>query len=436
MKHLSLFCSLVALSLAACATEEPEEYGIAESELDLFRGEMPFPNHHGIASSYSNLGPIDESNPFFVAMGTNGRSCVPCHDPRAGWTISTDVAKLLFAQSDGLDPLFRIHDVGTRPDAPLATRNQRKKAYAPMTEHGLVRFATTVPATAEFEVIAVDDPYGYGTPEAFTRFRRPTTTSSESQVGSLTWTGGPQPDIFGNLATLFQNATSFHGQGTIVIPDDVREEAADFMFNVYNAQEIDWLAGRLDDDGARGGPVHLAQQEFWPGINSGAAFNRKVFDIFDAWESSWNPFRRRIARGQAVFNFKEFRGANGNMITCSTCHNAPNVGSSSTFRMMNVGTVEVTNKTRKYLPVLTIRNKTTNEVRRVTDLGRAVVTGLWADIGGFKAPQLRGLASRAPYFHDGRAETIADIVRHYEDHFGIRFKGTERQDLIAFLSAL
>lgn len=436
MKHPVLFCTLVALPLAACATEEPEGYGQVEASLGWFQGELPFPNAHGISSSYSSLGPIDEANPFFVAMGTNGRSCVPCHDPRAGWTISSDLAQLLFATSDGLDPLFRIHDVGTRPDAPLATRNDRKKAFAPMTEHGLVRFATTIPDTAELEVIAVDDPYGYGTPQAFTRFRRPTTTSSESQVSSLTWTGGPQDDIFGALATLFQTATTFHGQGTRVIPDDVREQAASFMFDVYNAQELDWLAGRLDADGARGGPVHLAQQELWPGINSGASFDRNVFDIYDAWESSPNPFRRRIARGQRVFNTKEFRGANGTTLTCSSCHNAPNVGSSSTFRMMDVGTVEVTNKTRKYLPVLTIRNKTTHEVRRVTDLGRAVVTGLWDDVGRFKVPQIRGLASRAPYFHDGRAETISDIVGHYEDHFGIRFKGTERQDLIAFLAAL
>lgn len=436
MKHVTLYCTLVALPLAACATEEPADYGEATGEVIGIEGELPYPNKHGIASSYSNQGVVDESNPFFIPMGTNGRSCIPCHDPRSGWTISSDLAKQLFHASDGLDPLFRIHDVGTRPDAPLATRKDRKKAYAPMTEKGLVRFTTVVPPTAEFEVIAVADPYGYGTPASFTRFRRPTTTSSESQVGSLTWTGGPQADIFAAAAGLFQAATTGHGQGTTVIPDAIRDEAAQFTFDVFHAQEVDWLAGRLDSGGARGGPVHLAAQEFYVGINSGASFDRKVFDIYDAWAGSWNPFRARIARGQEVFNSKELRGPSGNTITCSGCHNAPNVGSSSTFRMMNVGTVEVTNKTRKYLPVVTIRNKTTHEIRKVTDLGRAVATGLWADIGGFKAPQLRGLASRPPYFHDGRAETIADIVRHYEDHFGIRFKGTERQDLIAFLAAL
>jgi hypothetical protein len=45
-------------------------------------------------------------------------------------------------------------------------------------------------------------------------------------------------------------------------------------------------------------------------------------------------------------------------------------------------------------------------------------------------------AARAPYFYDGRAPSIRDLVRHDEAHFAIAFEGTEREDLIASLAAL
>jgi cytochrome c peroxidase len=35
--------------------------------------------------------------------------------------------------------------------------------------------------------------------------------------------------------------------------------------------------------------------------------------------------------------------------------------------------------------------------------------------GEFKVPGLRGLWATAPYFHDGSAATIDEVVRHYSD---------------------
>jgi cytochrome c peroxidase len=59
------------------------------------------------------------------------------------------------------------------------------------------------------------------------------------------------------------------------------------------------------------------------------------------------------------------------------------------------------------MPLYTLRNLHTGEVMRTTDPGRAMVTGRWKDIGRFKGPILRGLAARAPYFHNGFAATLA-----------------------------
>jgi len=70
------------------------------------------------------------------------------------------------------------------------------------------------------------------------------------------------------------------------------------------------------------------------------------------------------------------------------------------------------------------------------DPGRAWITSLWADIGKVKGPILRGLAARAPYFHNGSANTLSDVIEFYDQRFNIGFTAQEKADLIAFLNAL
>jgi cytochrome c peroxidase len=43
---------------------------------------------------------------------------------------------------------------------------------------------------------------------------------------------------------------------------------------------------------------------------------------------------------------------------------------------------------------------------------------------------------RAPYFHNGSAETLADVVRFYDARFNIHLTAEEQTELIAFLRSL
>jgi cytochrome c peroxidase len=72
----------------------------------------------------------------------------------------------------------------------------------------------------------------------------------------------------------------------------------------------------------------------------------------------------------------------------------------------------------------------------VTDLGRALISGNCADIGKLRGPILRGLASRAPYFHNGSARTPDDVVNFYDQRFGLGFTAQQHNDLVAFLKTL
>lgn len=48
-----------------------------------------------------------------------------------------------------------------------------------------------------------------------------------------------------------------------------------------------------------------------------------------------------------------------------------------------------------------------------TDVGRFAVTGAPMDMGAFKTPTLRNIALTAPYMHDGRFQTLEEVVDHY-----------------------
>ena len=72
----------------------------------------------------------------------------------------------------------------------------------------------------------------------------------------------------------------------------------------------------------------------------------------------------------------------------------------------------------------------------VTDPGRALISGNCADIGKLKGPILRGLAGRAPYFHNGSAATLLDVVNFYDQRFTIGLTDQDKRDLAAFLQTL
>lgn len=86
------------------------------------------------------------------------------------------------------------------------------------------------------------------------------------------------------------------------------------------------------------------------------------------------------------------------------------------------------------------------------DLGRYTVTRDEADLGKFKTPSLRNIALTAPYMHDGRFDTLEDVVDHYSSGVnssstldpnlakhppaGIQLSSEDKQALVAFLNTL
>ena len=412
----------------------------------------PRANSAGVADTFHTSGTIDRTNPFFESMGTNGRTCETCHDARSAWTTSAAVMSELFEATAGTHPLFvSLHDSGTRPDAPTGTLNQKRDAFKTLLKFGVHRFTRTNHVGIDYDVIAVDDPWGWSTTASFANFRRAgTNMGNVNRIASSTTTGTPNPDIRAQLEGLMNGATGFHAQTTVPVPTEKRVTGADFMLGLSFAQAIDNIAGALDSAGARGGPVNLAAEPY-PVVGR--------FDLYDAWSdacgdgagathgcSMQNRQREQIARGQDLFNNLQFQvsgvaGLNDELgipvltTTCNGCHRAKNVGSSTSVRFMDIGVAAESNRP-EFLPLLTVRNRNTGEIRTTTELGRALTTRLWADIGKVRVLGLRGLAARAPYFHAGQAKTINQVLDFYMTRFSINLTPGQKSDLAAFLLAL
>ena len=54
----------------------------------------------------------------------------------------------------------------------------------------------------------------------------------------------------------------------------------------------------------------------------------------------------------------------------------------------------------------------------------------------YRTTPLRALWSHAPYFHDGSAKTLRDVVEHYDRVRNLRLSGKQKRDLVEYLKSL
>ena len=54
----------------------------------------------------------------------------------------------------------------------------------------------------------------------------------------------------------------------------------------------------------------------------------------------------------------------------------------------------------------------------------------------YRTTPLRGLWQHPPYFHDGRAASLEDVVRHYEQALGLFLTDGQRSDLVEYLKSI
>jgi cytochrome c peroxidase len=428
---------------------------------------ISFDNPTGLARTVAVGGRLSADNAFFEDLGSNGRRCVTCHQPGDGWSITPGHVQARFDASHGTDPIFANND-GSNCEGKVATSlAERRAAYSMLLTRGLIRVGLDLPQDAEFVIDRVSDPFRCAPGSTDTSlYRRPLPSTNLRFLSAVMWDGresSSTTNVLQDLAQQAVDATLGHAQAIAKPTPDQVKEIVDFETRLFTAQSFDSRAGTLDARGAAGGPAALARERFFIGINdpvgfdpTGRGFDPEVFTLFGAWltlrgDEPRAEARRAVARGQAIFNTKPITisgvaGLNEQTFStgvtlpasfvgsCTVCHDTPNAGNHSVKAPLNIGVADPVRA--PYLPVYTLRNLATHDVVHTTDPGRAMITGKWADVGKFKGPVLRGLAARAPYFHNGMSGTLEEVVDFYDDRFHIGLSAAEKADLVAFLRSL
>jgi hypothetical protein len=246
-----------------------------------------------------------------------------------------------------------------------------------------------------------------------------------------------------------------------------------FELQLYAAQSWSNGAGALNE---AGGPSGLGPQAMAKGSDGvlGNNTTRFVFPMEDKWaalpaaasgdQRERNAFRASVQRGHDVFFFRTFWISDamhintvglGNPIkrTCATCHGMHMTGMDTANGWMDVGS---TNHPWALEPPESpwAREQAELPLFRVTcradlpphpflgrtiytqDPGRALISGKCDDVGAIVIQQFRALSARAPYFSNGSAGTLRELVDFYDRRFNMRLTETERQDLVNFLGVL
>jgi len=446
---------------------------------------FPFLDFTGFSATNSTTGSVDLSGPFFQSLGTNGRSCGTCHAPGDGFGLSAIDAQLRYSITQGKDPLFDQVDGSTCPTGPVNN--------SLVINNGLIRIGIqlppnlTDPNAAQFTISAVQDPYGCALTtnsegqQTASMYRRPLPTTNLGFLSTIMFDGresffyplNNERTFAANLNTdLTQqaiDATLTHAQATQPPTTTQMSQIVGFEMALNSAQSYDFFAGNLyGQKGSQGGPQYLPTQQYYPGINDslggdpeGKQFNPNVFTIYTSWQNSHNAQQASIARGEQIFNTQPLTisdvpglttGTQQIVGTCTTCHDSPNVGNHSFPLPLDIGTghplqyetdpniiaglQQLQQPTLPVFQLVCTQGPESGQTFYTTDPGKALISGQCSDISRIKGPILRGLASRAPYFHNGAGANLSQVVNFYNKRFLIGLTSQQMQDLINFLQTL
>jgi hypothetical protein len=474
-------------------------------------GLAPYKNEYGSVSVLNAAGSIPtKGHPFFEPIGQNGRACVTCHQPASGMSLSVEMIRKRWAETQGKDALFAPVDGMNCPN--LDAKDPR--SHSLLLDRGLFRIflpwppraADGSPIDPEFTLEVVRDPtgcnthpeYGLGSANPMVSvYRRPRPVANlryvtHQKFGVFAFigknglpasrdpaTGEPsgmnlladarQP----TLATQAVEAAVTHLQFDGKLGDADIARIVDFERQLYAAQSRHVGAGNLMEPE---GPPGLGVRNVSTGKDGllGNNITNFVIPLGDAWKKlpastdadadRQNRARESIARGHDVFMFRTFwiRDAmhlntvglgNPTKRTCATCHGMHMMGMDVANGWMDIGTTNLPhareeplnpwNPRKPELPLFKITCKPgvpphpfLGRVFYTQDPGRALISGKCNDVGAIVMQQLRGLSARAPYFSNGSAASLREMVDFYDRRFDIGYTQQEREDLVNFLSAL
>jgi cytochrome c peroxidase len=354
MKRYLVFPVLVFFSVSpGTLADSPQTVGNASRGEELFNQELP--NLHG-----------------------NGRSCATCHVPNDGFQLSPAhveeryqlLQKRRLSDPGADDPLFRPIDA-----------NDGVADFANLRQHALVRIMIELPKDAQGQKLVwpVDDPDA-----TVVSVWRATPTIMNTAFTGPYQLDGRQPTLQSQALGALINHSEIDKAPKAKVLDDL----AAFENEQFSSKPVKRLAQALAN-GETPGPTDP-------------------------------PLNELELRGKAFFEHN-----------CIFCHggatqiirderSVPAVQDIRISRPLPPFTDGIPFKPAFLQPRLwafRVAGQAEPTIVPSTDPGKALISGSIDELNFFEIPTLFGISKTAPYFHDNSADTLEEVIRHYQHDF-------------------
>ncbi|HWP07652.1 MAG TPA: cytochrome c peroxidase [Polyangiaceae bacterium] len=329
-------------------------------------------------------------------FGGNGRTCVTCHTAATGTISPAEIQALHDADPSG--PMFR----------PIDSNDGASDDYTELLLRATFRVSIRLPAG----VTLTSNP---GATSIVFRRSVPSTINTPALDPTLMWDGRAP-----NLMEQALGAILGHAQATIT------PTASELALIAQFEQGPAFFSSDLLRAYAQGGTAPT-----WPpGVTDAEKRGRRWF----AQESAAPRFN-----------------------ICGQCHGGPMTNETQSnsglpvgkhFQTVNVSEFNTLGNPTYELTFPDPKNPGSTVTVVTPDPGRALTTGDVRDLNFFKIPTLWGVKNTAPYFHDNSANTLEELIDHYEKHLATFLRSNvsyplphvptaqDKADIVAYLKLL
>lgn len=328
-------------------------------------------------------------NFFLPFPGGNGRSCATCHNPLDGFSLSPATVEARWQR------LMRARRINPNADDPLfrsIDADDGQQDFTLLRSRALIKVRVPLPD----RVRLTDDP-------AATQV---TLSRAVPPLNMLKHTAPYQQDRTAKtLEEQALKAVNAHMEPATQPTEEFLETVAEFQRHIFSSAEVKRLSDAIDAGATLPDidpPLTALERrgkerfDFFCGkCHGGPAQTQNLENrIFPPFDGSTNPVSLNVVVSNPPptgFPASPIQGPGFDLPTMRFTVALPS-GGSVTLVSSDPGTV-------------------------LTDIHALETVGGNQVFNRFDIPQLRGINKTAPYFHDHRARTLEEVVRHYQQFF-------------------
>jgi cytochrome c peroxidase len=328
-------------------------------------------------------------NFFMPFPGGNGRSCATCHNLRDGFSLSPATVEARWQR------LQRARQINPNADDPLfrsIDADDGNQDFTLLRTRALIKVRVPLPD----RVRLTDDPTA----------THVTLSRAVPPLNMLKHTAPYQQDRTAKtLEEQALGAVNAHMEPTVQPTEEFLETVAEFQRHIFSSAKVRKLSEAID----AGGPL----PDIDPPLTAFERRGKERFDFFCA-KCHGGP-----AQAQNLENriFPPFDGSTNPVSLNVVVSNPPPTG----FPLSPIQGPGFDLPTQRFTVTLpngaSVVLVSSDPGTILTDIKALETVGGNQVFNRFDIPQLRGINKTAPYFHDHRAKTLEDVVKHYQQFF-------------------